>query len=141
MLGATKFLLQILSIYMLTIHHSYAANEPPKSLNEIYGNFSFLSSREFIITVAILLFGLAMAVFCIVLAKTKYISADQITRIAALLLIVTGTLVLVSTGYDAQQISPALGLLGAIAGYLLGKTDSAPQIGQIDDGKVIKDEK
>lgn len=37
-----------------------------------------------------------------------------------LVLVIVGALVLVAAGYSVQQISPAMGLLGAIAGYLLG---------------------
>jgi cytochrome c biogenesis protein CcdA len=114
----------VIVVSLLVTDNVFGANEAPKNANEAFGRFSFLSSREFFIALAIILFGLAMAGFCVLLARTKTANADQITRIAALLLIVTGTLLLVATGYDAQQISPALGLLGAIAGYLLGKTDS-----------------
>jgi hypothetical protein len=40
------------------------------------------------------------------------------------MLIVTGTLFLVAAGYDAQHIAPSMGLLGTIAGYLLGRNAS-----------------
>jgi hypothetical protein len=41
----------------------------------------------------------------------------------ALVLIVNGTLFLVTAGYNAEQITPALGLLGTVAGYMLGRGD------------------
>lgn len=109
-------------VIFTTTSSRVAANPPPIVVGD--QPFSFLSSREIWIALAIMLFGLAMAGFCLMMARSTAINADQIIRIAALLLIVTGTLLLVATGYDAQQISPALGLLGAIVGYLLGKSDS-----------------
>ena len=37
-------------------------------------------------------------------------------------LIITATLFLITAGYDNNQIAPAIGLFGTVAGYLLGKS-------------------
>jgi hypothetical protein len=39
----------------------------------------------------------------------------------AVTLIIVGTLFAITAGFDSNQIAPAMGLFGTIAGYLLGK--------------------
>jgi len=46
--------------------------------------------------------------------------ASSISRMTGLTLIVTSALVLVTAGYSTEQMSGVMGLLGTIAGYLLG---------------------
>ena len=38
-----------------------------------------------------------------------------------------------SAGFDAKQITGAIGLLGAIAGYILGKSEPTPRRGRDND--------
>jgi hypothetical protein len=45
-----------------------------------------------------------------------------VLRAFGLLLIITAAVFLIVVGYGERQISPVLGLLGTIAGYLLGRT-------------------
>lgn len=53
-------------------------------------------------------------------------STNSILRINGLILVVTSAVFLVIIGYSQEQISPVIGLLGAVAGYLLGsKSDNA----------------
>jgi hypothetical protein len=66
-----------------------------------------------------------MTCAAIFLLKNTLVPAAEVIRLVALLLIVSGVLFLVAAGYSAQDISPALGLLGTVAGYLLGKTERA----------------
>jgi hypothetical protein len=40
-------------------------------------------------------------------------------------LIISSSIFLIVAGYTSQQIAPAMGLLGTLAGYLLGKESSA----------------
>jgi hypothetical protein len=103
------------------------ANNPPVNAAIAPTAFSFLSSREMWMAVLVLLSGVGTGVFCVLLTRSKIMEPEQVIRITALLLIVTGTLLLVATGYDANQIAPALGLLGTIAGYLLGRSDSVKE--------------
>ena len=98
-------------------------NPPPApGLTSAFGPGSFLSSREFVIAISVLLFGLAMTVLATWLCVRKVVATDQVIRLFALMVIVTGTLFLVASGYDAKDIAPSMGLLGTIAGYLLGRT-------------------
>jgi hypothetical protein len=79
---------------------------------------------EVVLSVAILLFGLCvlcMETFLVLkTAGTKTWDATSISRITGLTLIITSGLTLVTAGYSSEQMSPVMGLLGTIAGYLLG---------------------
>jgi hypothetical protein len=54
-------------------------------------------------------------------------SPMAVIRAFGLVLIISGAILLVTAGYRVEQISPAMGLLGAVAGYLLGSQERAPQ--------------
>jgi hypothetical protein len=81
-----------------------------------------------LISLSILIFGLlVLSIMAWLVIKGK--DADQILRVCALPLIIVAAIVLVVIGYTSEQISPVMGLLGAIAGYLLGSKrygDAAP---------------
>jgi len=47
----------------------------------------------------------------------------QYNRLVIILFIVIASMFLISAGYDNKQVAPVFGLLGTIAGYLLGRTD------------------
>ena len=49
----------------------------------------------------------------------------QILRVTGVISIVTFSALLLVVGYDNQQLTPIVGLFGAIAGYLLGKDSSS----------------
>lgn len=72
------------------------------------------------ISFLVLLFG----VFVISVAArliSKGSDTDSVLKVFALILIIVSAVFLVVAGYSDQQISPVIGLLGTIAGYLLGK--------------------
>ena len=73
---------------------------------------------------AVLVFGLF-----VIFAASYLIQHGQtgqaILRIFGTIMILISALFLVVAGYDDTQIAPVLGLLGTIAGYLLGKDDVA----------------
>jgi hypothetical protein len=75
-------------------------------------------------SVAVLLFGLLvlfLATYLIRLGK----SYQAVLRVFGTILIITVSVFLVVAGYNSNQIAPVMGLLGTIAGYLLGK-DTEP---------------
>jgi hypothetical protein len=80
------------------------------------------TSIEIVLSVAILVFALVIFLFqTIVMAKLKLEwTPSNILRFYGLTLIISGGLLLVVAGYSDQQIAPVIGLLGTIAGYLLG---------------------
>ena len=55
-------------------------------------------------------------------------------------LIIISTLFLITAGYSNDQIAPAIGLLGTIAGYLLGRIQNNSQTGQKQDEIADKTE-
>ena len=85
----------------------------------------FLSSTEGQLALIILAFGALIIVAELFILRSKQASAEEATRAFALTLIIIGTLVLICAGYSNDQIAPALGLFGTVAGYLLGRR-SAP---------------
>lgn len=67
----------------------------------------------------ILVFGLLVIGFMSrLIAKPADVNA--IIRAFALILIIVASVFLIVTGYSQDQIAPVMGLLGTIAGYLLG---------------------
>jgi len=72
---------------------------------------------------AVLGFGVVVLVLVAALMKSGQ-DTDAILRTFGTILIIVGALFLVVAGYSANQVAPVMGLLGTIAGYLLGKKDS-----------------
>lgn len=70
-------------------------------------------------------FGLFVTIAAFFLRRHAGFSEDAVIRLVSLILIVSGTLFLVTLGYSAEQIAPALGILGTIAGYMLGRSHNA----------------
>ena len=60
---------------------------------------------------------LALATYLIRLGK----SSSSVLRIFGTILIISSSIFLIVAGYTSQQIAPAMGLLGTLAGYLLSK--------------------
>ena len=88
--------------------------------------FGFLTDLEFTLSISVLLFGVLVFFLEAYLIKIKKIDHEHVMKIVLITLIVIGTLFLITAGYNNNQIAPATGLLGTIAGYLLGKT-TAPE--------------
>ncbi len=70
----------------------------------------------------VLLFGVVVIAICAVLMKNSRPSAEAVLRVFGTVLIIVGALFLVVAGYTDKQMAPVMGLLGTLAGYLLGKT-------------------
>ena len=80
-----------------------------------------LSRFEFTLSLTVLVFGLIIILLEIFLIKSKRISSEDTIKFIIITLIITSTLFLITAGYSNDQIAPAVGLLGTIAGYLLGR--------------------
>lgn len=72
-------------------------------------------------SMAILVFGLIMCLIIAYLLRSRRAAGD-ILRTLCVPLIVVSAVFLVVAGYSERQIAPVIGLLGTIAGYLLGKS-------------------
>lgn len=71
------------------------------------------------ISSAVLIFG------CVIMFLATYLlykgkNADDVLKLFGTIIIVISAVFLVVAGYTDTQISPVIGLLGTIAGYLLG---------------------
>lgn len=99
------------------------ANEPLNNLIVTAPTpLQFITTREFIAVIAILIFGFLMALLSSFMFRINGLDAKYVVEIISLVLIVSGVLLLVSLGYTSEQIAPSIGLLGTIAGYMLGKS-------------------
>lgn len=87
----------------------------------------FLGSKtpyEFWLTCAILVAGLIFAGFALTFLKRfEKDNVESATRAVTIILVVIATMVLVTAGYNNEQIAPAFGLFGTIIGYILGRSE------------------
>lgn len=78
------------------------------------------------ISTVVLGFGVLVLVLAAVLLRRTVVTAESILRVFGTVLIIIGSIFLVVAGYTEQQMGPVMGLLGTIAGYLLGKSNNHP---------------
>lgn len=108
---------------------SYPAGDAAHMVSAAYDD-------SFLLSIIVVSFG-AFICLCITLLIIKKHPAENILRPFGTILIVIGALFLIVAGYSEQQISPVIGLLGTIAGYLLGKDsntlDDASTSGTIEN--------
>lgn len=78
------------------------------------------------LAVSILAFTFTALVLASALLWRTRVSAPHVLKIFGIISIIGVSSVLLVTGYSNSQLTPIVGLFGAIAGYLLGR-DSAPQ--------------
>ena len=101
-------------------------NSPPAPDDET-GVISPLSRLEFSLSLAVLGFGLIILCIEIFLIRARQISPEDTIKFFVITLIIISTLFLITAGYSNDQIAPATGLLGTIAGYLLGRIQNKSQ--------------
>ncbi len=78
------------------------------------------------ISAVVLLFGLIVLLLATYLIRIGK-SSESVLRVFGTVLIIVIAVFLVVAGYTSDQIAPVMGLLGTVAGYLLGK-DSMPRV-------------
>lgn len=82
---------------------------------------NWLSSFEFWMSFSVLCFGLLVFAIEIITIKLGTFGPEQTIKLIAVTLIVISTLFIITAGFDSEQIAPAMGLFGTIAGYMLGR--------------------
>lgn len=93
-------------------------NPPP----EIQADYYERTYPEFIFTLMVVVLAVAaLSMQFLLLRKNKAVQPEDSLRIFGVTLILVGTLFFITAGFDSEQIAPALGLFGTIAGYLLGR--------------------
>lgn len=73
------------------------------------------------LTMGIFAFSCFALVMATILMWRSNAQATQVLRVIGVILIVTFSATLLVVGYGNEQLTPIIGLFGAIAGYLLGK--------------------
>jgi membrane glycosyltransferase len=89
-----------------------------------YNKEKFMKAPEFIICILLISFAVLISMLQVVLFLKGKLSSFQIGRLMMITLIIFSILFLIAAGYSNDQIAPAIGLLGTIAGYLLGKSSN-----------------
>lgn len=79
------------------------------------------TTQEYWISIGVLLFGIVVVGGQIFLFQRRSEPLAESMKYLTISLIVVGSLFLVTAGYGNEQIAPIIGLLGTIAGYLLGR--------------------
>lgn len=86
------------------------------------GNISYLSDREFQLTLLVAFIAVSTLLMqFLLLKKSSKLKSEDTSRVFGMTLIITGTLFSLTAGFSSEQIAPAVGLFGTIAGYLLGR--------------------
>lgn len=75
------------------------------------------------ISASVLIFG-AFLIAIASVAMFRGASESTVLRVYGMLTIIVMAVFLVVAGYDAQQMGPVIGLLGTLAGYLVGRSSS-----------------
>ena len=73
------------------------------------------------LTISVLGFSTIVLILCTVLLCKKDRDGYQTLRVFGIVLILCFSSILLIIGYSNEQLTPIVGLFGAIAGYLLGK--------------------
>jgi hypothetical protein len=105
------------------------AGAPTKKTPPKIGNSSevgWLSSFEFWMSFSVLLFGLLVFIIEIIMVRLTKFQPEQTIKLLAVTLIVISTLFIITAGFNSEQIAPAMGLFGTIAGYMLGRASGKP---------------
>jgi uncharacterized membrane protein YhaH (DUF805 family) len=86
---------------------------------------SWWSTQEAMtISAVVLLFGAVVTIATLCLLFRREHISDRAVQLFIIPLVIFSVLFLVVAGYTDSQIAPAVGLLGTIVGYLLGKNDN-----------------
>jgi len=73
------------------------------------------------LAIGVLLFSFAALLLCTALLWRSQAPPNQVLRIFGVISILGLSALLLVVGYSNEQLTPIVGLFGAIAGYLLGK--------------------
>jgi hypothetical protein len=90
--------------------------------------FSAKTPYEFWLTCVILAAGLLFAYLAVsFLRQIHREELEHATRAMTILFVIMATMVLITAGYNNEQIAPAFGLFGTIVGYILGRGEKASE--------------
>lgn len=101
-----------------------AAEEAAFNLASSGAPGSPFSLQEIQLTIIIFIFGLIATGVFYFLVKTKQ-ATPYLMRIYVVIILIFGSLLVVSSGYAINQTAPIIGLFGTITGYLLGRSENS----------------
>ena len=99
------------------------STESPNALPPWWSNADAMTMSS-----VVLIFGFITMVLASWLLRVGK-EPEAVLRVFGTILILVATIFLIVAGYSSTQIAPAMGLLGTIAGYLLGKADRKSEVG------------
>ena len=104
-----------------------SAEDVQKMANELLEKAKEQAHFHLYVTFGILL--IAMLTMCLLTysLRGKDVSGSHIVRVFGIVLILSFSSILLLVGYNKDQLTPIVGLFGAIAGYLLGRDNSPAQ--------------
>jgi hypothetical protein len=79
------------------------------------------------ISTVVLFFGLCV-MFMSARALMRGIPASAVLRLFGMLTIIVMAVFLIVAGYNTEQVAPVVGLLGTLAGYLVGRSASSEAV-------------
>jgi hypothetical protein len=132
----TRNFIGILFPLILTTSSGNAATNSSAGAGNIAIPVNLLSDREFLLTILLLVFGLVIiGVEYMLVRNRRADKVEDVSKLFVVTLIIIGTLILIGAGLSNDQIAPAIGLFGTIAGYLLGRSDQRQARTKDEDAK------
>jgi hypothetical protein len=119
-------------LYAVGLLVSFQVGNPPPESTTVRGPLPgqkyILTSFEFWLSLEVLLFGLLVVFAEFLLLRARNVRPEETLRVYAVTLIIVGTLFAITAGFDNNQVAPAIGLFGTIAGYLLGRRTPSERV-------------
>lgn len=108
----------------------FQGNAPPQAVQidpniPLIETTGVLENDEIVKSVIVIVFALIIFSLLIFRIKVQTMHAEDFIRLIVLALVICSSMYLISAGWDDQQTAPAFGILGTIAGYLLGRGSAA----------------
>jgi hypothetical protein len=100
---------------------------PPPTTDTKARRLSMLTDSELFLSIEVLVFGALVVFLEFFLLRKAAVTPEEALRVYAVTLIIVGTLFAITAGFSSQDVAPAMGLFGTIAGYLLGKKTSTDE--------------
>lgn len=92
---------------------------------EILQNTPVWQDMEFLNTIIVAVLMLVITLAILLRKRTEQLTGEEYVRLIGILLVVFGALFIMATGWSKDHAAPAFGILGTIAGFLLGRQSSS----------------
>jgi len=86
----------------------------------------FFEDPEIFNTLLVAVLFLSITLFILFRKRTEALTGEEYVRLIGILLVVFGALFVMAAGWSKEHAAPVFGLLGTIAGFLLGRQSSPP---------------